>query len=263
MRWGVVAAVTGWIAGVGALAAWYVYNPSLPRVAVPPPGVVAADYLADGTPVWVASGDNGVSVFEALSTHRPGDLDWAVGWCESERAFIDYLGASRWDETGAYVGGPAPSGLTRYAVVGVDGDRATVGRRIVAPRRTTTHSGDLGGFCEDEGDVAPDPAAWGRYHVANTTPGVSLEQAGSQPAVLEGHATFGPTGPVTFCAEQFSFDPASGACGGPLLTIQHSDSPSSSGERLVLKVRLLARLQGDVLVDAIGLPGTEPVYAGP
>lgn len=261
-----VTAVAAWIAGVCALGACYAVNPSLPHVEVPRSGSVAADHLPNGTPVWVVSyEDDRVAVFEALSTHRLAGIDWAVGWCERQRAFIDYLGASRWDDDGRYVGGPAPSDLTRYEIVNVEGDKAFVGHRIVAPRRTFTGHGPLGGTCADNGEIPHDLSTSGEYHVANFADGVSLEQAAAAEGqvVLEGYAMFDVSGPVTFCAAEFEFDVKTGECGGLLLTFYDSHSDTPRGERMVLDMRVLARIDGDVLRDAIGLPGTDVVSARP
>ncbi|MDQ3530635.1 MAG: hypothetical protein M3425_11950 [Actinomycetota bacterium] len=191
--------IATWVVGLVAVAVWQTVHPTFPRVRMPLPGSVVAAELPGGTPVWVAANDDGtVAIFEAISTHRASGLDWAVGWCQEEDAFIDYWGASRWDRRGRYVGGPAPSNLTAYEVVDIDHGSVAVGDRVVVPRRTFGGAGPLGGVCTDRDRDAvenPDPATWGRYHVANDAQGLSLAQATATRGrvVLEGVAVSSPT----------------------------------------------------------------------
>jgi len=204
--------------------------------------------------VWVAAYDDGTAaVFEAISTHRAEGLDWAVGWCPQTEAFIDYWGASCWDRRGRYVGGPAPSDLTAYEVVDIDGGSVAVGDRVVAPRRTFVGTGPLGEVCS--GDDHANRATWGRYHVANDAPGVSLGQATGTRGrvVLDGVAVFGPDG-GRFCAAEFDFDAATETCGGRLLRIVEGQ-PNDAG--YIVAVRVLAAVRGGALTDVLVLPGTD------
>lgn len=250
-------AIATWVVGLVAVAVWQTLHPTFPRVRMPLPGSVVAAELPGGTPVWVAANDDGtVAIFEAISTHRASGLDWAVGWCQEEDAFIDYWGASRWDRRGRYVGGPAPSNLTAYEVVDIDHGSVAVGDRVVAPRRTFGGAGPLGGVCTDrDTDVEnPDPATWGRYHVANDARGLSLAQATATRGrvVLEGVAVLGSQG-GRFCSAEFPFDAVTETCAGRQLRIVGSP-PSDDG--YIVAVRVLAAVRGDELTDVLVLPGT-------
>jgi hypothetical protein len=78
-------------------------------------GEVRPDYLPDGTPVWVSGHDDGtVDVLSGFDTHTPlnlGKLNW---WCPKARALENPAHGSTWDEYGAKIFGPAPSGLTSW-----------------------------------------------------------------------------------------------------------------------------------------------------
>lgn len=248
------AAIAAWAIGLVALAAWHATHPSHPLLPLPPAGSVAADYLPDGTPVWVVAYDDGTAgVFEATSTHRAYGLAWAVGWCEEKDAFIDYWGASRWDKHGRYVGGPAPSDLTSYEIVVIEEGSVAVDGRMVAPRRTYVGTGPLGGVCT-EGDPT-DPATWGDYHVANDAPPVTVDEATTtlHAVVLEGVALFGPEG-GTFCSAEFEFDPVARTCDGTLLSIPGTLPEDQMGG---LRLRLLATVWAGALTNVVGLPGAE------
>lgn len=92
----------------------------LPRPAV---GEALPEMLADGRPVWVVGLDDGqVAVIDARSSHTVSGL---VGWCATLPGFTDVPGASRFDAAGGYAFGPAPHGLTTYAV-DVAADHVTV-----------------------------------------------------------------------------------------------------------------------------------------
>jgi hypothetical protein len=94
---------------------------------LPPPGRIVAQFLSDGTPIFIRRGtDDSVTVVSAVDTHRPfnvGDLVW---WCPSSRQFEEPQSGTHYDETGRAVGGPAPRGLTTYDWEEVGTDRSSI-----------------------------------------------------------------------------------------------------------------------------------------
>ena len=93
----------------------------------PAAGEVRADYLADGTPVWVIGHeDETVSVLSSFSTHVPLNLITMVWWCPSALGLDDPAFGSKWDEHGIKLGGPAPTGLPTWDVT-LEDDRVVVG----------------------------------------------------------------------------------------------------------------------------------------
>ena len=99
-------------------------------LARPLPGEVRADYLPDGTPVWVAGHDGGdVSVISAFSSHVPYGLNKLIWWCDKADAFDDPAHGGKWDEYGVRLGGPAPIGLATYEAAVVGGRVAVGGLR--------------------------------------------------------------------------------------------------------------------------------------
>jgi len=85
-------------------------------LALPAGGGVRADYLADGSPVWVIGQDDGtVSVLTGFDAHRIAlrNLLW---WCETAEMLESPSYGSLYDEHGAKMGGPAPTGLAAYDV---------------------------------------------------------------------------------------------------------------------------------------------------
>lgn len=242
------------------------FAPSAVELRVPQSGRASAQYLPDGTPVWVVAQDAGeVAVFEALSPHRIYNLNQAVGWCPRSRIFIDYFGASRWDEQGRYVNGPAPASLTQYEVLREGDGRATIGKRMPAPQRQHVGQGPLGGTCSDT-DGSPHgnagPSEWGRYHVPNDAKGVAITDArrATGRVVLNGHGVFGgPHAEATFCPDEIAFEPDTG-CKGPSLTFADAELPEGSAEApRLLSMRILAKVEGMTLTDVVVLAGTDPI----
>ena len=104
-------------------------------LAVPPIGQTDTAFLSDGSPVFVVHHRDGtISVLSAISTHRPWGVGVIIGWCAPARDFEDWKHGSFWDETGAKVAGPAPSGLETYPIVKVDGGRVEVSDAVNAGR---------------------------------------------------------------------------------------------------------------------------------
>ncbi len=124
-------------------------------LAVPPGGEVVAVLLDDGEPVFVvahrAIDGGGVSVVPAINSH----LDIPVVWCASDRTFWEPGPASRFDEEGTYLVGPAPRGLATFDAEVVDerGRRLVhVGARRPAVGREVPGLAPVGSECEWEGE---------------------------------------------------------------------------------------------------------------
>jgi hypothetical protein len=101
---------------IGWLVATTLLTPPLPTpaftVRIPPIGQVAAARLQDGHPVFVVHHQTGeISVLDAFSTHVPYGIFKMVAWCPEARIFEELATGSLYDEWGAKVGGPAPTGM--------------------------------------------------------------------------------------------------------------------------------------------------------
>ena len=99
----------------------------------PAVGEIRADYLPDGTPVWVVGHEDGtVDVLSGFDTHTPSNLGKLLWWCRSAEALDNPHHGSKWDEYGARLGGPAPSGLPGWNVR-LQSSRVMVGEPRPAP----------------------------------------------------------------------------------------------------------------------------------
>ena len=117
--WGPVALVTAICCAILALAG--PASASTTTLALPERGEVRADYLADGSPVWVIGQDDGtVRVLTGFDAHATSlrDLLW---WCETAAVLEGPSSGSMYDEQGRKMGGPAPTGLAAYEVTVVGG----------------------------------------------------------------------------------------------------------------------------------------------
>ena len=128
-------------------------------LARPPAGQARADYLADGTPVWVIGHEDGtVDVLSGFDTHVPFNLGKLLWWCPTARGLEDVSHGNRWDESGANIGGPAPAGLASWEVT-VQSSRVFLGE----PRPAPTRDGPVIGPPEHERDwclPAEDPVVF-------------------------------------------------------------------------------------------------------
>ena len=107
----------------------------------PNAGQVRADYLPDGTPVWVIGHQDGtVDVLSGFDTHVPLGLGKMLWWCPSARGLDNPNHGSRWDEYGVRIGGPAPAGLASWEV-DVRSSRVFLGAPTPAPPRDAPVSG--------------------------------------------------------------------------------------------------------------------------
>jgi hypothetical protein len=113
----------------------------LGRLELPAPGEIRPDYLADGTPVWVARHDDGaVDVLSGFDTHRPSNVGKILWWCAQSEALENPEHGSTYDEYGFRIGGPAPTGLPAYATT-VEGSHVVVGEPQAAPPPDAPHTG--------------------------------------------------------------------------------------------------------------------------
>ena len=113
----------------------------LGRLELPTPGELRADYLADGTPVWVVRHENGdVSVLSGFDTHRPSGVGKILWWCHRADAFENPEHGAKYDEYGLRIGGPAPTGLPSYSAM-IEGSHVVVGKLLAAPPPDARHTG--------------------------------------------------------------------------------------------------------------------------
>ena len=117
--WGPVAGAAAICCAILALAG--PATAATTTLALPEGGRVRADYLADGSPVWVIGQDDGtVSVLTGFDAHATSlrNLLW---WCETAAMLESPSYGSLYDEHGRKMGGPAPTGLAGYDVTVVGG----------------------------------------------------------------------------------------------------------------------------------------------
>lgn len=145
--------------GLTVALAFAVTRPaSLGDLPLPPPGEVWAEWLDDGTPVFVVHVGDVVRVVGA--SHPFLRIDAAVTWCPPARRFIGVFTGSRFDIEGEWLGGPSPHGLRTWEAR-PQGDRVIVGAsRAPAPRDVIgPDRGMSDQACwqrEEPGDVNPD-----------------------------------------------------------------------------------------------------------
>jgi hypothetical protein len=107
-----------------------------PSVALdlPRAGEARADYLPDGSPVWVIGHEDGsVDVFSAISTHVTSGLAKLTWWCPRSRTLEDPFQQSAWSELGVKTSGPAPYDLTRWTTT-VQGNTLLLGEEKTGAR---------------------------------------------------------------------------------------------------------------------------------
>lgn len=113
---------------LGLSALWPEPDPNV--LALPEMGDTTPAVVGDDVAVWVVHTSAGaVHVLAAVDpaldrASGPGDA-WASDWCPVGRYFESPWGA-RFDELGAYLGGPAGHGLTERVVESIDFDTGTL-----------------------------------------------------------------------------------------------------------------------------------------
>lgn len=177
---------------------------------LPPVGQANAEWLDDGTPVFVARHDDRhVSVVLALSTHTPAwGFDKMIGWCPSSRTFEDVQHGSQWNAHGTYLGGPAPTGLVTFTAT-VRDDGVHVGPRQ-PPNPRSTGPGEhqpAGPSCVWAGEAAvaagdtDDPPGVAHEPDDAPLPVLAPESVGDHTVVLvEGTAVFPANEPIRICS---------------------------------------------------------------
>lgn len=110
---------------------------------LPDRGEVAAEYLTDGTPVFVVHDDDGtVHVVEAVSTHHPDGARNALIYCRSSGWFEELQHGEKFARDGVWLTGPAPADLPTYEVLATKDDSVQVGDRVVPDGRSQPASHD-------------------------------------------------------------------------------------------------------------------------
>jgi len=236
-------------------------------VTVPPRGDVSAIFLPDGRPVFVVHHEDGsVSVVDAFSSHRAWGVEELNVWCPSTREFVEVAHEARFDEYGDYASaGPAPGGLVTFDFTPVKlddlGDPASIEIRAmrepspegsapeVPPSRPPfcpgVGAGSIVGHSIPEGAIVQTPAA-------------AVEAAPNGWIAVRGTLHVASDGFVQLCAEidgEHCVDGAAvrGIDGiGLMLNVTRGPEVTAYEERQVW----LARVDGGVLDDIAGIPGT-------
>jgi hypothetical protein len=163
-------------------AARNTYKPGPTVLPLPAPGRASAEWLTDGTPVFVVNDPVlGISVVSADDPHLSG-LVW---WCERSRGFEDPIDGDLFDARGRKVAGPAPRGLSRYDVTVLpekgkvevkDAETASrIGEQATRPRGESCIGGDLHPLAPVVRHVIPrsgQPAVAPRTARAETSAGI-------------------------------------------------------------------------------------------
>jgi len=136
-RWGPVIALAAVAVVFFVATAIYQENQPDPPLAVldiPPNGIAEAAYLNDGSPVFVVQIDGTVRVVSAVSSHLEEDR---IAWCPTSRTVDDLDHGSKWDTSGRYIAGPAPTDLSVYEIeTDFDLRTVTVVKEIVPTGRS-------------------------------------------------------------------------------------------------------------------------------
>lgn len=125
-------------------------TPTPAHFPLPPPGSVAAEWLPDGTPVFVVRDAETVHVLRAeVPSAR---MSHAVAWCPPMNGFVEVWGATRFSRDGSWLGGPAPAGLQGFATR-VRGGQVEVGGPLAPRSRDEADADDR---------LGPQDECWGR-----------------------------------------------------------------------------------------------------
>lgn len=145
-----------WLVGVGLVAVAAVviavFSQDKQTLTVPGRGEVSAQWL-EGHPVFVvAASDGTIRVLDAVSPHSPEGFTKVLAWCASSELFEDLWHGSKFDRTGAYLGGPSPTGMAAYEVASVAHGEVRVGPKRPAPARAASERSETvlsGPPCEE------------------------------------------------------------------------------------------------------------------
>ena len=236
-------------------------------VPVPPRGDVSAIFLADGRPVFVVHHQDGsVSVVDAFSSHRAWGIEELNVWCSSTREFVEVAHGARFDEYGAYASvGPAPGGVATFAFSPVElddrGDPASievgamrepspVGSAPEVPQSRPT-------FCSgmDAGSIVAHSIPEGAIV---ETPAAAVEAAPDGWIAVRGTLLVASDGFAQLCAEVDGERCVDGAVVrgidgiGLMLNVTRGPDVTAYEQTQLW----LARVDGGVLDDIAGIPGT-------
>lgn len=142
-------------------------------VRVPSRGA-SAEFLGDGSPVWVVRHNDGsVSVLGAVS-RLVGGVGFLAEWCERSSGFEDLHGVV-FDEYGTYASGPGQAGLVVYDFIAAGPDKLRVTRDVGrTPRgeKKATRAGTA--TCEGRSGELPEGTTW---HDASDVPTASARES--------------------------------------------------------------------------------------
>lgn len=205
-------------------------------------GEVRADFLADGTPVWVIGrADGSVGVLSGFDPHMPANLGKLLWWCPSAQALENPHHGSKWDEYGVRLGGPAPAGLPSWETE-VHSSRVVIGDMRPGPRMGTEpigpHEVDREWCLEAEDEVVihtfDDWPVW-------TSVREAIDAAPTGWILVEGRLVVQPGGIVRLCS------PAD--CSDGVDTIIEPLRPDVAALDPWPDARFLARVRDGTLVD--------------
>jgi hypothetical protein len=247
------------VVGIGAATgiAWFIRGePAEPLglLDLPPPGEIHPDYLADGTPVWVARHEDGrVDVLSGFDTHKPSNLGKILWWCARSDALENPEHGSTYDEYGFKIGGPAPTGLPSYTTT-VEGARVVVRELQAAPPPDAPHTGPD----EVDRDRCFEPEHERLWHTfdgwsAWDSPTAAVQASPDGWILLDGHLSL-RDGAIVLCAKDGCADSALAA--NVDATNAEREFGPLFGERFIAQVRDGA-LVGVTRVMPAELP-TEP-----
>jgi len=141
-RWILVAAAAAVVLGIAAglpVVIRGLLSGAQPRVALfnrPAPGGVSANYLPDGTPIWVITHKDGLTeILSGFDTRVAFGIHELLWWCPTSRSLEDPFDGSRYDEHGVKYGGPAPKSLPGWIAIVQGGDALVGPARPVPPIR--------------------------------------------------------------------------------------------------------------------------------
>lgn len=103
---------------VGALLA---SNPTRAHLPLPPRDTVSAEWLPDGTPVFVVHQGDGVVHVVGATARLADPIDAAVAWCPAMGVFFSVWAAGMFLEDGRLFGGLGPSLAVYPSEIGPDG----------------------------------------------------------------------------------------------------------------------------------------------
>lgn len=188
---------------VGALLA---SNPTRTHLPLPPRDTVSAEWLRDGTPVFVVHDARGqVSVVEAV--HAMSVFDVAVAWCPAAGRFIGVFSGSRFDQHGYWLGGPSLRGLMRFAAT-TEAGVVRVGPRAGAPPRDADRTVSISARGDQDcwqqgppGDVGLDAVVLHGEPFSEATTAEALRRSGATGTFLvRGIMLERPDGSIQLCS---------------------------------------------------------------